>query len=97
MEWDEPEENLAPELAYLFGAVAKGERRLEMRDVLQQFPRFSNFPTKSPENNHRGDKAGNMDKERRILQLALLHTLRMDTSIYMGLNSNLECPCCKFG
>jgi hypothetical protein len=90
MEWDEPEENLAPELAYLFGAVSRGERRLEMRDVLQQFPRFADLPTKPPENNHRGDKVGSLDKERRILQQAFLHTLRMNASIYMGLNSNLE-------
>ena len=33
-----------------------------------------------------------MDKERRILQQALLHTFRMNASIYMGLNSNLETP-----
>ena len=41
MEWDELEEQLAPELLYLFNAVAKGERRLELREVLQGFPKFA--------------------------------------------------------
>ena len=40
MEWDEPEEQLAPELLFLFHAVGKGDRKLELREVLQYFPRF---------------------------------------------------------
>ena len=52
MEWDEVEEQLAPELLYLFNAVFKGERRLELREVLQGFPKFTDLPRKPPENNH---------------------------------------------
>ena len=90
MEWDEPEEQLAPELLYLFTAVAKGERKLELREVLQNFPKFADLLGKPPENNHRGDRAGFLDKERKAQQQALLHGLRMTAAVYMGINTGLD-------
>ena len=90
MEWDEVEEQLAPELLYLFNAVAKGERRLELREVLQGFSKCAHLPGKPPENNHRGDQAGYLDKERKTQQQSLLHGMPMTEAVCMVINSSLD-------
>ena len=90
MEWAEPEEQLAPELLFLFHAVGKGDRKLELREVLQYFPRFGDLPSRPPENNHRGGSASYLDKEHKAQQQAILHGLRMTRAVYMGLNAGME-------
>ena len=42
------------------------------------------------ENNHRGDWAGYLDKERKTQQQSLLHGMRMTAAVYMGISSSLD-------
>ena len=40
MDWDEPVHELPPELAFIFEKVSKGERKLDLKELLDDLPRL---------------------------------------------------------
>ena len=54
-DWDEPEEPLLAELAFLWQGVVQGERKLDLKKILDVVPRFEQLPQQAPANNFRSD------------------------------------------
>ena len=73
LDWEPEEQALPKELLYLWQKAKTGER-LEVRELLEQVPKFKDIPAKAPENNH---KPSPNDKQLRVLQNSLLHSLRL--------------------
>ena len=84
LEWDEPTVSLPRELEYIWSQVALGKRKLELRSVLEDLPKFTSLPTRAPENNFRGDGRKEIDKTMRTWQQQILHMLRMQAVVYAG-------------
>ena len=69
--WEESVDPLPKELAYLWTKASQGDR-LELAELLDEFPRFKELPLRAPDNNHR---PSNADKGLKVVQQGLLHTL----------------------
>ena len=76
--WEDHLEQLPKDLAYLWAKAARGER-LDLVELLDEFPKFKELPSKAPENNHR---SSNSDKALKIVQQGLLHALRILATAY---------------
>ena len=82
MTWDEPRADLPPELSFLWEQTAAGQRKLDLKVVLSQVPRYRDLPQQAPINNHRADGLARRDKEARAQQQQLLHSLRLLSHAY---------------
>ena len=82
LSWDEPQLLLPPELVFIWSGVQSGERKLDLKQVLGQYPRFAQFPAAAPTNNHRADGLSKTDKKEKAWQQTLLHALRMLATVY---------------
>ena len=82
LSWDEPQLLLPPELVFIWSGVQSGERKLDLKQVLGQYPRFAQFPAAAPTKNHRADGLSKTDKKEKAWQQTLLHALRMLATVY---------------
>ena len=82
MTWDEPKADLPQELAFLWQETSAGNRKLDLKLILNQVPRYRDLPGAAPINNHRADGLAKRDKEARAQQQQLLHSLRLLTHAY---------------
>ena len=83
--WDEPQQDLPLELAYLWANTVNGERRLDLKSVLNQVPRFKQLPRQAPLNNHRFDGNAKHDKKEKAWQQTVLHSVRLLSAVYVRL------------
>jgi hypothetical protein len=74
--WDEEVRPLPKEFGELWRRAASG-RRLELRTVLQEVPKFSVLPDRAPANNIRDHSKRGSDRGLRTLQQQCLHVARM--------------------
>jgi hypothetical protein len=66
--WDERPVDLPKELAFIWKGVLAGDRKLEMRTLLDHIPRFSGLPVKPAEINYRQDGSSKRDREAKAWQ-----------------------------
>ena len=85
--WDEPEVDLPHDLKTLWDRAVTGTKRLDLRAVLEQVPRWSEIPQKPKQNNYRGDGHSKVDKLLKVAQQQVLHAARIQAAIYCLLNS----------
>ena len=62
MDWDEPEEPLPAELAFLWKGVVQGEIKLDLKKISDVKPRFEQLPQQAPANNFRSDPRKEINK-----------------------------------
>ena len=80
--WEDKTTPLPEELAVLWRRYHPGDHRFDVRNFLDQIPRFSVLPAKPPENNHLGDGKSKFDKQAKVTQQAYLHQLRALARLY---------------
>ena len=85
--WDEQEVELPQDLSNLWYRAVTGAKKLDLRSLLEQVPRWSGIPSKPKQNNYRGDAQSKVDKVLRIAQQQVLHAARIQAAIYCLLNS----------
>ena len=90
LEWDEQTEELPKELKFIYDQVLAGKRKLELRSVLECLPKFSELPTRAPENNFRQDGQRSQDRTIKTWQQSLLHILRMQAVLYLGVQNGAD-------
>jgi hypothetical protein len=90
LDWDEPSEELPKELLFIWEQVTQGKRKLELRQLLEGFPKFTGLPSKAPENNFRQDCHKATDKLAKTWQQSLLHLLRLQVVLYIGVQSGAD-------
>ena len=90
LEWDEQTEELPKELKFIYDQVLAGKRKLELRSVLECLPKFSELPARAPENNFRKDGQRSQDRTVKTWQQSLLHILRMQAVLYLGVQNGAD-------
>ena len=75
--WDVPKVALPPELGFIWTGTVAGQRRLDLKTVLDQVPRFAELPAQAPVNNHRSDASHRQDRKEREWQQKVLHAVRL--------------------
>ena len=79
--WDEVEEDLPKELQSLWERAEKG-KKIDIKALLSELPKWAQLPTKPKANNYRGDQHKQLDKVLRVSQQQLLQLLRVQTCLY---------------
>ena len=75
--WDETVGKLPRELEELWKRAQSNDKRVDLKKLLEDLPRFSSLPKRPPENNFRQDSRSPGDKYLRQIQQWLLHGLRI--------------------
>ena len=75
--WDTPQAELPVELAFIWAGVCGGQRKLDLKTVLDNVPRYVELPQAALVNNHRLDGSSKLDKKERSWQQLLLHAMRI--------------------
>ena len=93
LDWEETSQSLAAELKYLWGKARSGDR-LDLKNILEEIPKFMELPTSPPINNHKQNSGfvllnksclHYMDKNLKLTQGSLLHGLRIFAQCYRQL------------
>ena len=92
LSWDEPLEPLPPDFQLIWQGVRAGTRRLDLRSLLQNVPRYTGLPEQAPLNNHRKDAKSKVDTHSRSWQQSVLHSLRLVTRLYTAEDEELAVP-----
>ena len=72
LEWEPQHEDLPKEFLYLWEKSKSGQR-VDLKDILDHFPRYNQLPLRAPENNHKADGKHSNDKQLRTHQQVILH------------------------
>jgi hypothetical protein len=80
--WEEQEETLPGELAHLWSRAEAGTKRLDLKALLEDLPRWAELPVKPKQNNYRQDNQRQVDKAWKVAQQMLLHSLRLQACLY---------------
>ena len=92
--WDEEVLTAPKELQELWRRASAG-RKLELKEVLSQVPRFSLFPPRAPANNIREHGKRHQDRALRSLQQQVLHLARLMAYTWDGVNTSKKVYFCK--
>ena len=84
--WDEVEEELPTELAYIYEEVRAGRRKLDLKVFLEGVPRYRGLPTRPLDNNYRMAGKTQGDRNYKDWQSKLLHIKRAVTLLYSNLS-----------
>ena len=76
---------MCPELLQLFTRAKSGDRRLDLKSLLEEVPIFRELPARAPENNVTAVARSPLDKVHRAWQQSLLHGLRLFAYLYTGM------------
>ena len=75
--WDEEEEELPKELLALWQRAQSGEQRIEIRKLLEAFPRLAHIPARAAENNLLPDYRKKQDAFLKQVSQNVLNALRL--------------------
>ena len=93
--WDIEEEPLPKELKVIWKRVQAGDRRFEVRELLDSVPQYDTLQKKAFVNNHRGDGASAADRTAKAHEQSLLNLLRALATVFSGINvaepEDLQC------
>jgi hypothetical protein len=78
-DWEESLEELPVDLRCLYKkfSACAGNQKFDIKQFLENIPKYDVLPARAPENNHRGDGKGAADRNLRAQQQNWLHCLRV--------------------
>ena len=79
--WDEEVVELAPELKVMWNPAVTGDRRIDLKALLEEVPVFATLPRRAPANNYRVHGAYKNDKTLRAWQQTILQILRVQAEV----------------
>ena len=97
LDWDEQLEDPPATLRMIYQGVQAGSRRLELKTVFSDIPRFQDVPWRAPENNFRQDSKSPLDGTVKNWSQWTLHQMRMQMLVYQLLCQRREPECSACG
>ena len=82
MVWDTPEVPLPADLLVLWNRAKTGQKKLDLKNFLDQLPVWAEVPARAAENNHRQDGKNVRDKTYKYWSQLILHLLRSQAVIH---------------
>ena len=80
--WEQQGSTLPEELASIWKKYGTTDAKFEIKNLLDMTKKYQDLPIKAAENNHQGDAKNRLDRTLKWGQQCLLHSLRLQASLY---------------